>query len=169
VSGIDVLIDGFGRVREVVHEAIDGMSADDLAYRVDGRANSIAWLVWHLTRVQDDHIADVAGLEQVWTAKGYADRFGLPFPPSATGYGDSADDVAAVRVESGELLAAYYDAVHEQTVDYVRGLTDDDLPRIVDVRWDPPVTLGVRLLSVISDDLQHAGQAAFVRGLLLGR
>jgi hypothetical protein len=145
------------------------MSADDLAYRVDDRANSIAWLVWHLTRVQDDHVADVAGLEQVWTAKGYADRFGLPFPPSATGYGDSADDVAAVRVESGELLAAYYDAVHQQTVDYVRGLTDDDLPRIVDERWDPPVTLGVRLLSVVSDDLQHAGQAAFVRGLLLGR
>ena len=47
------------------------------------------------------------------------------------------------------------------------GLTDADLPRVVDERWDPPVTLGVRLVSVISDCLQHAGQAAFVRGILL--
>jgi hypothetical protein len=168
VTSAEVLIDGFDRIREVVHEAVDGLSADDLAYRVDDSANSIAWLVWHLTRVQDDHVAGVAGLEQVWTAKGWADRFGLPFAPGAIGYGDSADDVAAVRAE-GELLIAYHDAVYEQTVDYVRGLTDADLPRVVDDQWDPPVTLSVRLVSVLSDDLQHAGQAAFLRGILLRR
>ncbi|HEX5119039.1 MAG TPA: DUF664 domain-containing protein [Pseudonocardiaceae bacterium] len=169
MTSADVLIDGFGRVRERVHAVVDGLHADELAYRVDDEANSIAWLVWHLTRVQDDHVADVAGLEQVWTAKGFVDRFGLPFGPHATGYGDNADDVAAVRVESGELLTAYYDAVHEQTIDYVRDLTDADLPRIVDEGWDPPVTLGVRLVSVIDDDLEHIGQAAFVRGILLRR
>lgn len=168
MTSAEVLIDGFDRIREVVHEAVDGLSADDLAYRVDDSANSIAWLVWHLTRVQDDHVAGVAGLEQVWTAKGWADRFGLPFAPGAIGYGDSADDVAAVRAE-GELLIAYHDAVYEQTVDYVRGLTDADLPRVVDDQWDPPVTLSVRLVSVLSDDLQHAGQAAFLRGILLRR
>jgi uncharacterized damage-inducible protein DinB len=168
VSSADVLIDGFDRVREVVHEAVDGLHLDDLTYQVDGTANSISWLVWHLTRVQDDHIADAAGLEQVWTAKGYAEKFGLPFPAAATGYGDGSDEVAAVRV-SGELLVAYHDAVYEQTIDYVRSLTDDDLPRVVDTRWDPPVTLGVRLVSVISDDLQHAGQAAFIRGVVSRR
>ncbi len=168
MSSADVLIDGFGRVREVVHEAVDGLHLDDLSHRLDGTANSISWLVWHLTRVQDDHVAEVAGLEQVWTAKGYAAKFDLPFPPSATGYGDGADAVAAVRADS-ELLVAYHDAVYQQTVDYVRSLTDDDLPRIVDNRWDPPVTLGVRLVSVISDDLQHAGQAAFIRGIVSRR
>ena len=168
MSSTDVLIDGFDRVREVVHEAVDGLHLDDLTYRVDGTANSISWLVWHLTRVQDDHVAEAAGLEQVWTSKGYVAKFGLPFAPSATGYGDGADEVAAVRAE-GELLVAYHDAVFEQTVDYVKSLTDDDLPRIVDNRWDPPVTLGVRLVSVISDDLQHAGQAAFIRGLVSRR
>ena len=165
MSSAELLIDAFDRVREVVHDAVDGLSEDDLAYRVDEGTNSIAWLVWHLTRVQDDHVADAAGLDQVWTAKGWADRFGLPFDAQATGYGDSADDVAAVRV-SAELLIAYHDAVYEQTVDYVRGLTDDDLPRVVDTRWDPPVTLAVRLVSVISDDLQHAGQAMFLRGIV---
>lgn len=162
----DVLNDAFGRIRGVVHRGVDGLTPEQLAFRVDAEANSIAWLVWHLTRIQDDHVAGVAGLPQVWIEGGWADRFGLPFSPTEIGYGQSSDEVAAVRVESAELLTAYHDAVYEQTIRYVSTLTDDDLPRIVDRSWDPPVTLGVRLVSVISDDLQHAGQAAFVRGLI---
>lgn len=167
MSSADVLIDAFGRIREVVHEAVDGLKPDDLAYRVDEGANSIAWLVWHLTRVQDDHVADVARREQVWTAKGWVDKFDLPFPPTATGYGDTSVEVAAVRVKSGELLTGYHDEVYDHTVKYLRTVEEGDLPRIVDDAWDPPVTLGVRLVSVVSDDLQHAGQAAFIRGFLL--
>ncbi|HEX6468387.1 MAG TPA: DUF664 domain-containing protein [Streptosporangiaceae bacterium] len=165
MTSAQLLADAFDRVHGAVHRAVDGLTPGQLAYRVDGRANSIAWLVWHLTRVQDDHVADVAGTAQVWTS-GWAERFGLPFDPADTGYGHGGDEVAAVRVESGELLTGYYDAVHQRTIDYVGTLTDDDLPRIVDRSWDPPVTLGVRLVSVIDDDLEHAGQAAFVRGLL---
>jgi hypothetical protein len=162
----DVLTDAFGRIRGVVHHAVDGLTAEQLAFRADPAANSIAWLVWHLTRIQDDHVAGVAATPQVWIDGGWADRFGLPFSPTEIGYGQSSDEVAAVRVESAELLIGYHDAVYEQTIRYVSTLTDDDLPRIVDRSWDPPVTLAVRLVSVISDDLQHAGQAAFVRGLI---
>ncbi|MGV9678401.1 mycothiol transferase [Nocardia sp. NPDC003482] len=165
MSGIEVLTDGYGRIREVVHEAVDGLDEAALTYRVDPAANSIAWLVWHLTRVQDDHIAEVAGLEQIWTAKGWYERFGLPIDPAETGYGHDAERVGIVRA-SAEVLTGYYDAVHEQTLRYLATLTDADLPRVVDRRWDPPVTLGVRLVSVISDDLQHAGQAAFLRGVV---
>ncbi len=162
----DLLVDSFGRIREVVHEVVDGLTPEQLAFRVDRQANSIAWLVWHLTRIQDDHLADAARAEQVWTSRGWAERFGLPFGPLATGYGHGADDVAAVRVQSGDLLVGYHDAVHEQTTRYVGPLVDADLARIVDEAWDPPVSLGVRLVSVIADDLQHAGQAAFVRGVV---
>jgi uncharacterized damage-inducible protein DinB len=161
----DVLRDAFDRVRGVVHRVLDGLTAEQLEARVGPEANSIAWLVWHLTRIQDDHVADVANAEQVWTAAGYARRFALPFSDHATGYGHSSDDVAAVRADA-TLLREYYDAVHEQTMLFVDGLADADLNRVVDTRWDPPVTLGVRLVSVIGDDLQHAGQAAFVRGIL---
>ncbi|WP_159839958.1 mycothiol transferase [Nocardia sp. CY41] len=164
-TSADVLTDAYERIKEVVHEAVDGLADDALAHRVDPGANSIAWLIWHLTRVQDDHIADVAGIEQVWTAQGWYDRFGLPLDKGATGYGDRPADVAVVQA-SAELLAGYYDAVHDQTLRFVRTLRDGDLDRVVDTRWDPPVTLGVRLVSVISDDLQHAGQAAFLRGVL---
>lgn len=165
----ELLLDAFGRVRESVHDVVDGLSPDQLAARLDAEANSIAWLVWHLTRVQDDHIAGVAGTKQVWTSDGWAERFDLPFSPSSIGYGHDSDDVAAVRVGSAELLTGYYEAVHEATLRYVGGLTDDDLDRVVDRGWDPPVTLGVRLVSVVNDDTQHVGQAAFVRGILLRR
>jgi uncharacterized damage-inducible protein DinB len=162
----ELLVDAFQRVRDAVHPAVQGLTPEQLCVQLEGEANSIAWLVWHLARVQDDHVADVAGTEQVWTAEGWADRFGLPFDPSATGYGHGPDDVAAVQVASADLLTGYYDAVHARTLEFVERLADADLDRVVDRRWDPPVTLGVRLVSVIADDLQHAGQAAFIRGLV---
>jgi uncharacterized damage-inducible protein DinB len=166
MTSAQLLTDAFERIRGVVHRAADGLTPDELAFRITDDANSVAWLLWHLTRIQDDHVAGVAGTPQVWTSQGWAERFGLPFDASETGYGHGREEVAAVRVESASLLTGYHDAVHDQTIEYVGGLTDDDLPRIVDRSWDPPVTLGARLVSVIADDLQHAGQAAFVRGVV---
>ncbi|MFK0247273.1 DinB family protein [Amycolatopsis azurea] len=163
----EVLADGFGRVQEVVREAVEGLDAGQLVWSPAPGANTIAWLVWHLTRVQDDHVADLMGTEQLWTAQGWLDRFALPFPAADIGYGHRPDDVDAVRVDSLDLLTGYHDAVHETTTAWVVGLAEDDLDRIVDDAWDPPVTLGVRLVSVLSDDLQHAGQAAYLRGLVL--
>jgi len=161
----EALIDGFGRVHDVVQGVLDGLTREQLTHRIDPQANTIAWLVWHLTRVQDDHVADVAGTEQVWTSQGWVERFALPFEPMAHGYGQSAEQVGQVQADA-ELLRDYFDAVHQASVDYLKTVGDDDLDRVVDTRWDPPVTLGVRLVSVITDDLQHAGQAAYARGVI---
>jgi hypothetical protein len=164
MSVSEQLTDGFSRIQQVVHQVLDGLTVDDLTFRVDAQANSVAWLIWHLTRVQDDHVADVAGLDQVWL-EGWQQRAALPFAETETGYGQDPSAVAEVRLPA-EFLAGYYDATHAQTISFVSGLRDADLTMVVDNRFDPPVTLGVRLISVISDDLQHAGQAAFVRGIL---
>ncbi|MFH8381448.1 DUF664 domain-containing protein [Kitasatospora sp. NPDC018058] len=165
MTSADLLVDAFDRIRETVADVVDGLTPQQLAFRVQDSANSIAWLVWHLTRVQDDHVADAADREQVWTAEGWADRFALPFAASSTGYGHRPAQVAKVTA-TAELLLGYHEAVHARTADYVRGLDNRSLARIVDESWQPPITLGVRLISVIADDLQHVGQAAFVRGLL---
>jgi len=162
----DLLLHAYDQIQETLRRALDGLTAEQLTARVGPEANTIAWLAWHLVRVQDDHVAEVADREQVWTADGWARRFDLPFGEDATGYGFGPEEVAAVRVESPQLLLGYAAAVHEQTTEVLSGLSDDDLDRIVDRRWDPPVTLGVRLVSVLSDDLQHVGQAAYLRGLL---
>jgi hypothetical protein len=161
----DLLIDAFGRINEGAAMVVDGLSPDDLAHRVAPDANPIGWLVWHLMRVQDNHIADAAGTDQVWISAGWHKRFGLPFSERATGYGQSRDEVGAVNV-AAELLVGYAQAVTDVTLRFVEGVTDKDLDRVIDESWDPPVTLGVRLVSVIGDDLKHLGQAEYVRGLL---
>lgn len=173
MSATRILLDAFGRIRELVSEEVVGLSPEQLAFRLDPGANSIAWLVWHLARIEDDHVAAAAATlgraefaEQVWTAEGFARRFDLPFPVGATGYGHTAEDVARVTVDSGDLLTDYYDAVHARTVGFIEGLSEEDYETVIDTRWNPPVTLAVRLVSILGDVNQHVGQGAFVHGIL---
>jgi uncharacterized damage-inducible protein DinB len=161
----EVLADAFGRIGDSVAGVLKGLGAEALNRRPGGTGNSIAWLVWHLTRVQDSHIADAAGREQVWISQGFAARFGFDLAPAGTGYGHSPAQASRVRVDSGELLAEYHRAVLAVTLAFVADLDGPELDRVVDTAWDPPVTLGVRLVSVLQDCLMHAGQAAYVRGL----
>jgi hypothetical protein len=162
----DLLLTAFDNIETVVGRALDGIDPALLTARIDPAANTIAWLIWHLTRGQDHQVAEVAGRAQAYSENGWADRFALPFDASATGYGFSSEDVATTRITDPQLLLDYHADVHRRTAEFVRTLSAADLDRIVDESWDPPVTLGVRLVSVIGDDLQHAGQAAQLRGFL---
>lgn len=160
----ELLRDAFTRLVEHVDALTDGLTDDVSSYRPTPQANSIAWLVWHSARVQDAQVADIAGVDQVWTSEGWVDRFGLDLPRGDTGYGHSAQLVGRVRAPA-QLLAGYYRAVHAMTLDYVVTVDARELGRIVDTRWNPPVTAGVRLISIIDDCAQHLGQAAYVRGI----
>jgi len=166
VDAKDVFLEAFGRLPGLVRAAVRGLTPLQLRQAPVPGANTVGWLVWHLTRVQDSHLAELLDAEQVYLTGDWAARFGRKADPSDTGYGHSAANVRAVRPESARALIDYYTAVHERTAAYVAGLTAADFDRVVDEAWDPPVTLGVRLVSVINDDDQHVGQAAYVRGLL---
>ena len=161
----DVLADAFQRVREGVRRVTERLDAEALAYRPDMEANSIGWLVWHLTRVHDDHVSEIAGRDQAWHDDGWADRFDLPLDRADIGYGHSSEQVGAVRPADPALLVEYHEAVADRTLAYLDTVDAAELDRIIDDRWDPPVSVGVRLVSVIEDQMQHLGQAAYVRGL----
>ncbi|WP_203913055.1 mycothiol transferase [Rhizocola hellebori] len=161
-----VLIEAFDRLPDLVRSAVHGLTLEQLRWAPTADANPIGWLVWHLSRIQDHHIAELLEQEQVWVGGDWAGRFGLDPDPTNTGYGHNPKQVAAVRPESAQVLIDYYEAVSLGTQKMLRGLKATDLDRVVDERWDPPVTLGVRLVSVLEDDVQHVGQAAYVRGLL---
>lgn len=158
-------MDAFGRIPDAVHGVVDGLTADELTFRIDPKSNSIAWLIWHLSRIEDDHVAAVAGVPQIWTAEGWARRWRLADDDSDTGYGHSAKQVAAVTGDA-DLLLGYFDAVHAMTLTFVSALSDTDLDQVVDEDWDPPVTLGVRLVSVAGHNFEQAAQADFIRGVL---
>ncbi len=162
-----LLLELYGRIPPLAEGAVEGLGADELCRAPEPGANTVGWLVWHLTRVQDHHVSELLGTEQVWVAGDWARRCGLEPDPTNTGYGHNEDEVRAVRPESAEVLLAYLGAVQERTTSMLEGLAAGDLDRVVDRRWDPPVTLGVRLVSIADDCLQHVGQAAYVRGLLL--
>lgn len=162
----DVLADAYRRIRGLVERTAAGLDAEALAYRPDVDANSIAWLLWHLTRVQDDHVSEIAGHDQAWVAGGWAERFGRPADPANTGYGHTSEEVEAMRPQSSDLLVGYHEAVVARTLDYLETIDATELDRIVDRSWDPPVSVGVRLVSVIGDSYQHAGQAGYIKGMI---
>ena len=164
VAGL--LADLYGRVGEAVEGAVEGLTAAELATPPEPGANTVGWLVWHLARVEDSHIAELLDQDQLWTTTPWAERFELTGDADDTGYGHTAEQVLAVRPDGPDALLGYYGAVRERTSAFLASLTAEHLDRIVDRRWDPPVTLGVRLISIADDEIQHAGQAAYARGLL---
>lgn len=159
-----LLQDQFRRILEAANRIVDGIPDAELGWRPDPGSNTIAWLVWHTARIQDDHVAHVAGAEQTWVEGAWARRFGLDAATMATGYGHTPEQVAAIRPGSATILVDYLSQVTERTLVFLDEVTADDLDRVVDDSWDPPVTLGVRLNSVLGDNWQHVGQAAHVRG-----
>jgi uncharacterized damage-inducible protein DinB len=165
----DLVIDGLGRVEEDLQRALQGLSADQLAFRPAETSNSIAWLAWHLARVEDDHVSELAGRPQAWIEEKWHARFGKPADSNDTGFGYSPGQVANISPDSAQLLLDYYAAVHRRSVEYLQKVTCDDMERVIDTRWDPPVTAGVRLVSVVNDCTQHVGQIAYVRGLIENR
>jgi hypothetical protein len=165
----DLVIDGLGRVQESMRMTLEGLNAGQLANRPAEHANSIAWLAWHLTRVQDDHVSDLAGAPQAWIADGWHARFDRPANKDDTGYGHGPAEVASIAPISPKVLLDYYDAVHQRSTDFLARTTCQDMDRIVDESWDPPVTMGVRLTSVVNDCTQHVGQMAYLRGLIEDR
>ncbi|HUC36500.1 MAG TPA: DinB family protein [Acidimicrobiales bacterium] len=164
ISGL--LLELYGRIPPLARDVVEGVDLEHLTRPPAPGANTIAWLIWHMGRVEDHHVSELLGSEQLWSEGGWAAGFGLEPDPANTGYGHSPDEVLSVRPQSAELLLEYLDTAHLRAAALIRELTATDLDRNVDLRWDPPVTMAVRLVSVADDCLQHAGQAAYVKGML---
>lgn len=162
----ELLLELYGRIPPLVRSAVGGLEGDQLRAQPAPGVNSVGWLVWHLTRVQDHHMSELLDTQQLWISQPWPVRFELQPDPWNLGFGHGPDDIGTVRPDSADALIEYHDAVDARTREFLAQQTAEDLGRIVDRRWDPPVTLGVRLVSIADDSLQHVGQAAYARGLV---
>ena len=166
MSATEIVIEEFEMLRDALYPAVNGLSLEEVTYRPDEESNSIAWLAWHLARLQDAAVARLSGAEPVWTSRGWYERFELGLPPEDTGTGHGPDSVAVVAVDARSLLD-YFEDVHERTLAWLRSIDDAELVR--PVGSDPRVTVASRLVGVLVDDLQHVGQAAYLRGVIQRR
>lgn len=163
----DILV----RISQRLERVLDGLTVDDLDQRPHPDCNSIGWLAWHLTRIQDLIITEIMEEEQLWIKDKWYAKFGRSPDPSDTGLGHSSEDVAAFRSPDGKTLLAYHRVVLEQSKRYTKNkLSETDLKRKSESSTLASVnTVHARLVAVINDNLQHVGQAAYLRGLLKGK
>jgi hypothetical protein len=165
-----LIIDGFERVMELIEPALKGLDKKDLDRQPAPDCNSIGWITWHLTRGQDAQIAGLAGEKQVWIQGDWYSKFNRPPDPEDSGFGHTAEEVAAFKSPDSKTLLDYYRATMVQTKKYIATLNLSDLDRQLNETWyNPPPTVGVRLVSIMADCLQHSGEIAYLRGLIKGK
>ena len=161
---------GLRRVQETLTRVLDGLTMEHLLHRPTSDSNSIAWLTWHLTRVQDHHISDLAGRPQAWVSEGWHAKFNMPPQPLNTGTGHTPEQVAALRPPNIGTLLEYHNTVFERSKTYLETVTSAGLDMVLnEPQFQPLPTVGVRLVSVINDGAQHSGQAAYLKGLIQSR
>jgi hypothetical protein len=161
----DLLVELLQRIESDLTEVLADVTNDELRFRPGGTGNPVGWLAWHIARITDEQIAAISGAEPVWTAEGWIARFGLPVDPFDTGYGHSFEDVDAATCTDRQLLAGYARATFQACRELLAGLDDEEWEQVIDCSYRPPVTVRVRVVSVIGDCWQHVGQAAYAIGL----
>jgi len=166
----DMLADGYERIVEVLERVLKGLTEDDLNWQPRPDCNSIGWLTWHLTRQQDAQIAALMREEQLWAKDGWYAKFNRPADPKDIGFGHTPEQVATFKSPGADTLLSYNRAVVERSKGYFNTLSKSDLDReLNEPRFQPLPTVGVRLISIMDDSALHAGQAAYLRGLLQGK
>jgi hypothetical protein len=155
----------FRRVRDDVRTLIAGATAEELDRRT--AANSLGWLVWHISRGQDRNLSELTGTTQLWLAEDWAGRFGRQADPSDTGFGHSTDQAAAFRSPSVDILLAYHEATYGLAEDYLASAADEDLGRpVTSPTLGNTHTVEERLAGQLHDSFAHAGQIGLLRGAL---
>src|SRR5262249_45806945 len=161
----ELIVDGFERLPEVAEEAFAGVRAADFDRPPQPGANPLGWTVWHLTRVQDGQVAEMMGEPDLWVRDGWHKKFNRPPDHDDSGYGHTPAEVRAFRSPSAKVQLDYLRATTERTKRYLASLEPADLDRPIGPGPDPS-TVAIRLVSIVADCHQHAGEAVYVRGLL---
>ena len=162
-----VVIKEFDRLSQLLDKAIDGLTEEELNWQPNPDCNNMGWLVWHLSRGQDKAVWEITGEEQLWVKDRWYDKFNRQPDPDNSGFSHSSEDIAGFKSPDYKTLLGYYHAVQERSKNTFNSLSSNDLDNKIDNPFH--ATTGIRIAAILYDNLQHAGQVAYLRGLLKGK
>ena len=156
---------------EMIDAALEGLDESAMARQPTDQCNSVAWILWHLTRVTDMFIhTRLRDLTQVWVSEGWHEKFRMPADEEDRGVGWSASDVAQWRAPAKEVQLAYYEAVKNHAREFLANITTEELEREIVINPVPePRTVAVCMGQMVWDTVAHGGQIAYLRGFYRGR
>ena len=154
--------------RKDLLDNIRDLTAEELAWRPAPHSNSIGFLAWHITRVEDGWIQrPIQRKLHLWVADKWAERFGMPEEQRDMGYGYTVEQLQAFKTPSLELLLGYSQAVRDATLAFLD--TWDPASDAIEVRapWGT-MTVATTFQQLIWELNQHGGQIAYVKGIQRG-
>jgi uncharacterized damage-inducible protein DinB len=170
MAAVEGVLSALERNWEMVDATLAGMDDAILARRPTDQCNSIAWLLWHMTRVVDTFVHTRLQVQpQVWIRDGWYAKFGMDPDPDNRGVGWTATQVAQWVPPAKDVQAGYYEAIKQATRAYLATLSDTDLEvRRVIPPVPEPRTVAAALGQMTWDNVAHGGQIAYLRGLFQG-
>jgi uncharacterized damage-inducible protein DinB len=163
---IELIVKSLEESRQYVADAIKGLSQDDIAWRPKTHSNSIAFLLWHVARVEDLWINRILlGEKEVYELEGWHKKFNTPAQDSGFGY-----DVAKLKswpVPKLALLKEYAAVVREKTLAYLKSVNEKKLDEPKDFGWSKG-NVGSALSHLITEVAEHSGQIGYLRGIMKG-
>ena len=156
--------DAFQKEHEFLMDALSGLTPGEQAWRAGPDANSITWILWHMLRVEDMWFQFfIQRKSEIWERDGWNEKFGLPTRDN--GFGHTSEQVAAFPTLDLAELIGYGDAVRAETLDYLRGVTQEEFER-VPREQRPEMSVAAIFRQVIGEAYQHQGHIAYLKGLL---
>lgn len=162
------ILDMLGHMKQSLTGAVDGLSQEEIEWQPGREANSIGFILWHMARAEDSGIQDwLQQKPQIWTLEKWYQKLNLSENPEDSGYGYTAEQLAAFPVPELKDLLGYSDAVRSRTIDYLQSITPDEFDKVVKTPLGE-FTAG-QILSLFMVELtQHIGHIAYLRGLQRG-
>ena len=149
-----------------LRRAVDGLTAAERRFQPTPDSHHIDFVLWHIARVEDNWVQEFGrGVESVWERGVWPAKLGLP--EQGNGWGYTAEQVAELPQFDLDLLNEYAEAVRAGTIEFLDGLSPDDLNRRPDPKG-PQNSIGRMLSHVIVEESQHVGQVAYLRGIQRG-
>ncbi len=163
----DFIQGALDRVKQTTTRVAEGLTPQELAWRPGPEGNSIGVILFHMARFEDRFVQGrIRGKPEVWETEKWYEKLNLPAGDTGGGY--TTEQVVSFRVPELKALMDYTGAVQARTLEYLKGLTTEELGKVVDLPRLGNPTVGALFTLIITHLAQHAGEISYLRGMQRG-